>query len=71
MKHRRIFYMSIRGSKLIDTIGTVPFAPDPFAPFYCYIDPNGIWVLSGFVKQTQKTPKDEIHKAQNIRKEVE
>ena len=39
--------------------------------FYCYIDPNGIWVLSGFVKKTQRTPPNEIRKAQTIRKEVE
>jgi phage-related protein len=39
--------------------------------FYCYVDPNGIWVLSGFVKKTQRTPPNEIRKAQTIRKEVE
>ncbi len=39
--------------------------------FYCYVDPNGIWVLSGFVKKTQKTPEKEIKKAIKIRKEVE
>lgn len=39
--------------------------------FYCYIDANGIWVLSGFVKKTQQTPKEEIRRAVKIRKEVE
>ena len=39
--------------------------------FYCYIDENGIWVLSGFVKKTRKTPDDEIRKAIRIRKGVE
>ena len=39
--------------------------------FYCYIDENGIWVLSGFVKKTQKTPENEIRKAIRIRKGVE
>ncbi len=39
--------------------------------FYCYVDSNGIWVLSGFVKKTQKTPEKEIKKAVKIRKEVE
>ena len=39
--------------------------------FYCYVDPNGIWVLSGFVKKTQQTPPTEIRKAQQIRKGVE
>ncbi len=39
--------------------------------FYCYVDSNGIWVLSGFIKKTQKTPQKEIHNAIKIRKEVE
>ena len=39
--------------------------------FYCYVDPNGIWVLSGFVKKTQQTPKKEIRNTVRIRKEVE
>ena len=39
--------------------------------FYCYIDENDIWVLSGFVKKTQKTPENEIRKALRIRKGVE
>jgi len=38
---------------------------------YCYVDSNGIWVLSGFIKKTQKTPQKEIHNAIKIRKEVE
>lgn len=39
--------------------------------FYCYIDENGIWVLSGFVKKTRKTPDAEIRKALKIKKGVE
>ena len=39
--------------------------------FYCYVDPNGIWVLSGFVKKTQQTPQKEIRNAIKIRKEVD
>lgn len=39
--------------------------------FYCYVDENGIWVLSGFVKKTRKTPDSEIRKALKIKRGVE
>ena len=38
--------------------------------FYCYFNPDGVLVLSGFVKKTQKTPPQEIRKAKKIRKET-
>ena len=44
--------------------------PNQYRLFYCYFDPNGVLVLSGFVKKTQKTPKHEIDKAKRIRAEV-
>ena len=34
--------------------------------FYCYAVGNFIYILSGFVKKTQKTPLQEIRKAQRI-----
>ena len=36
--------------------------------FYCYAIGNLIYVLSGFVKKTQKTPLQEIRKAHRIMK---
>ena len=36
--------------------------------FYCYFNPEGVLVLSGYVKKTQKAPLREIRKAQKIRK---
>ena len=48
----------------------VKVSPNQYRLFYCYFDPNGVLVLSGFVKKTQKTPKHEIDKAKRIRAEV-
>ncbi|MBQ4198317.1 MAG: type II toxin-antitoxin system RelE/ParE family toxin [Kiritimatiellae bacterium] len=44
--------------------------PNQYRLFYCYFDPNGVLVLSGFVKKTQKTPQHEIDKAKRIRGEA-
>jgi phage-related protein len=44
--------------------------PNQYRLFYCYFDPNGVLVLSGFVKKTRKTPQHEIDKAKRIRGEV-
>ena len=44
--------------------------PNQYRLFYCYAKADGIWVLSGFVKKTQKTPRREINKAKHIRAEV-
>ena len=44
--------------------------PNQYRLFYCYFDPNGVLVLSGFVKKTRKAPKHEIDKAKRIRAEV-
>ena len=41
--------------------------PNQYRLFYCYFDPNGVLVLSGFVKKTRKTPTHEIDKAKRIR----
>ena len=41
--------------------------PNQYRLFYCYFDPNGVLVLSGFVKKTRKTPQHEIDKAKRIR----
>ena len=48
----------------------VKVAPNQYRLFYCYAKADGIWVLSGFVKKTRKTPKHEIDKAKHIRAEV-
>ena len=45
----------------------VKVAPNQYRLFYCYFDPNGVLVLSGFVKKTRKTPRHEIDKAKRIR----
>lgn len=39
-----------------------------YRAFYCYAVGNLIYILSGFVKKTQKTPLQEIRKAQRIMK---
>ena len=39
-----------------------------YRAFYCYAVNNIIYVLSGFVKKTQKTPPQEIRKAHAIMK---
>ena len=44
--------------------------PNQYRLFYCYFDPNGVLVLSGFVKKTQKAPQHEIEKAKRIRSEA-
>ena len=44
--------------------------PNQYRLFYCYFDPNGVLVISGFVKKTRKTPQHEINKAKHIRAEV-
>ena len=48
----------------------VRVSPKQYRLFYCYFDPNGILILSGFVKKTQATPLQEIRKAQKIRREA-
>ena len=48
----------------------VRVSPKQYRLFYCYFDPNGILILSGFVKKTQATPIQEIRKAQKIRREA-
>ena len=40
--------------------------PHQYRFFYCYDDGSLIWVLSGFIKKTQKTPVQEIRKAKKI-----
>lgn len=46
-------------------------APDgQFRAFYCYAVGDKIYVLSGFVKKTPKTPKAEIRKALRIKREL-
>lgn len=40
--------------------------PHQYRFFYCYDDGIHIWVLSGFIKKTQKTPLQEIRKAKKI-----
>lgn len=44
--------------------------PNQYRLFYCYFDPNGVLVLSGFVKKTRQTPQQEIDNAKRIRAEV-
>lgn len=44
--------------------------PNQYRLFYCYFDPNGVLVISGFVKKTRETPQHEINKAKHIRAEV-
>ena len=39
-----------------------------YRAFYCYAVGNIIYVLSGFIKKTQKTPLSEIRKAHRIMK---
>lgn len=46
----------------------VRVSPKQYRLFYCYFDPNGILILSGFVKKTQATPLQETRKAQKIRR---
>ena len=48
----------------------VKVAPNQYRLFYCYVEPDSVLVLSGFVKKTQQTPKCEIDKAKKIRKAV-
>ncbi len=38
--------------------------------FYAYARGDDVWLLSGFVKKTQRTPTAEIRKALKIRKEL-
>lgn len=38
--------------------------------FYAYARGDDVWLLSGFVKKTQRTPTVEIRKALKIRKEL-
>ena len=45
----------------------VKVAPNQYRMFYCYFDPDGVLVLSGFVKKTRKTPRHEIDNAKRIR----
>jgi len=44
--------------------------PNQYRLFYCYFDPDGVLVLSGFVKKTRKTPRHEIDAAKRIRSGV-
>lgn len=39
-----------------------------YRAFYCYAIENIIYILSGFVKKTQRTPPQEIRKAHSIMK---
>ena len=48
----------------------VKVTPNQYRLFYCYVEPDSVLVLSGFVKKTQQTPKCEINKAKQIRKVV-
>ena len=48
----------------------VRVAPNQYRLFYCYVEPDSVLILSGFVKKTQQTPKHEIDKAKQIRKAV-
>ena len=45
----------------------VKVSPNQYRILYCYVDPNSIELLSGFVKKTQETPVREIRKALKIR----
>ena len=45
-------------------------ASGQYRVFYAYVKEDLIWLLSGFVKKTQKTPIAEIRKALRIRKEL-
>lgn len=38
--------------------------------FYCFVAGKKIYILHGFIKKSQKTPKSEINKAMKIMKEV-
>ena len=46
----------------------IKVARNQYRAFYCYAIGNLIYVLSGFVKKTQKTPLQEIRKARQIMK---
>lgn len=48
----------------------VKVAPNQYRAFYCYATEDKIFILSGFIKKTQKTPVQEIRKALKIRKEL-
>ena len=45
-------------------------SPNQYRLFYCYVEPDSVLVLSGFVKKTQQMSKHEIEKAKQIRKAV-
>lgn len=45
-------------------------ASGQYRVFYAYAAGDFIWLLSGFVKKTQKTPIAEIRKAVQIKKEL-
>jgi len=49
----------------------VKVSPNQYRMFYCYVDPNDVWILSGYVKKTQKAPVAEINKAKKIKRAVE
>ena len=42
---------------------------DIFRIFFCYDEGNLVILMNGFTKKTQKTPKSEINKAINIKKD--
>ena len=46
----------------------VKMAGNQYRTFYCYAVGNLVYILSGFVKKTQKTPLSEIKKAKKIMK---
>ena len=48
----------------------VRVAPNQYRLFYCYVEPDSVLILSGFVKKTQQTPRHEVNKAKRIRKAV-
>lgn len=41
-----------------------------YRTMYCYASGNDIWILSGFMKKTQRTPPQEINKALQIKRSI-
>ena len=59
-----------RAKKIGDNLFEVRIkvARNQYRAFYCYAIGNLIYILSGFIKKTQKTPVREIRKARQIMK---
>ena len=59
-----------RAKKIDDNLFEIRIkvARNQYRAFYCYAIGNLIYILSGFVKKTQKTPVHEIRKARQIMK---